>query len=156
VRRGGFREDLYRCLSRFTLNVPPLRERQQDVEPLAAFFLEAFGTLHGKPGIGLAAEARERLLRYHWPGNVRQLRSLIDHAVSIAAGAQIEASELLLPPAVAADISSLRIEDWERHLIAEALARTGGNVPQAASLLGIGRATLYRKCEEYGIQRNEK
>lgn len=156
VQQGTFREDLYRRLSVHTLNVPPLRDRPQDIEPLLTVFLEAHAKLHGKPGIGISAEARERLLAYHWPGNVRQLRCVIDCAVAMAVGAQLEAADLVLPGAARESLGSLRIDDWERRLIAEALARAGGHVPQAASLLGIGRATLYRKCEEYGIRRGEK
>lgn len=156
VQAGTFRDDLYQRLSAFTLTVPPLRERPEDIEPLVDFFLDAYAKLHGRPALGIAADARDRLLNYHWPGNVRQLRCAIEYAVTTAAGPQIAAADLPLPGAAFQGPGSLRMEDWERRLISEALARTAGNIPQAAQLLGVGRATLYRKCEQYGIQRGEK
>ncbi len=155
VQAGTFRDDLYQRLSALTLSIPPLRERPEDIDPLVEFFLDAYATLHGRPALGIAADARARLLNYHWPGNVRQLRCAIEYAVSASAGHQIEAADLPLPGTALESIGSLQIEDWERRLITEALARTAGNIPQAAHLLGIGRATLYRKCEQYGIHRGE-
>lgn len=155
VHSGVFREDLYQRLSMLTLDVPPLRERPEDIEPLAMYFLEAYAALHGRRALDISAEARSRLRQYDWPGNVRQLRGVVELAVSMAAGPRIEVADLHLPGTAPHAPSSLCIEDWERRLIAEALARTAGNVPQAAKLLGIGRATLYRKCEQYGIQRGD-
>jgi transcriptional regulator of acetoin/glycerol metabolism len=101
----------------------------------------------------IAEAAREKLLAYQWPGNVRQLRNVIDSAVVLAGGKQIESGDLGLRDAVQTDLESLRFDHWERKLITEALRRTNGNVPEASKLLGLGRATLYRKIEEYGISR---
>jgi two-component system nitrogen regulation response regulator GlnG len=154
VREKRFREDLYYRLSVFELYVPPLREREDDVERLLQFFLEHFKLQHGRPRLTLSDGARARLLSYQWPGNVRQLRNVIDSAVVMAEGDVIEPGDLGLREAAAdADFETLRIDVWEHKLIQEALVRTGNNVPEAAKLLGIGRATLYRKLEEYGIQR---
>ncbi len=154
VREKRFREDLYYRLSVFELYVPPLREREEDVERLLQFFLDHFKLQHGRPRLALSDSARARLLSYHWPGNVRQLRNVIDSAVVMAEGDVIESTDLGLRDAAAdTGFDTLRIDLWERKLIQEALARTGNNVPEAAKLLGIGRATLYRKLEEYGIQR---
>ncbi|WP_261342513.1 sigma 54-interacting transcriptional regulator [Botrimarina colliarenosi] len=158
VRDGKFREDLYYRLSVFELRLPALRERGSDIALLVDFFFDHFKSEHGRPGLRLSAEARERLLGYHWPGNVRQLRNVIDSAVVMAVGQEIEPDDLALRDAGAAAkpserIESLRIDDWERKLILEALSRTKGAVPEAAKLLGIGRATLYRKVEQYGIDR---
>ncbi len=153
VRQRKFREDLYYRLSVFELHVPPLRDRGTDVALLMDFFLVHFRRQHGRPNLALSDDARKRLLAYSWPGNVRQLRNVIDSAVVLAAGNQIEVDDLGLRDSGGGELESLRIDYWERKLIAEALRRTDGNVPEAAKLLAIGRATLYRKIEEYGIQR---
>ncbi len=154
VREKKFREDLYYRLSVFELQVPPLRERGSDVERLLQFFLEHFKLQHGRPGLVLSDAARAKLLSYRWPGNVRQLRNVIDSAVVMAEGTEIEPGDLGLRDATPdTEFESLRLDHWEQKLIREAIARTGHNVPEAAKMLGIGRATLYRKLEEYGIKR---
>ncbi|MGC3969171.1 MAG: sigma-54 dependent transcriptional regulator [Pirellulales bacterium] len=153
AREKKFREDLYYRLNVFELYLPPLRERGSDISLLVDFFLAHFGKTHGRPGIKLSDAARSKLLGYAWPGNVRQLRNTIDSAVVMAAGPRIEANDLMLQDVGGNDLDNLEIETWERKLILEALKRTGGNVPEAARLLGIGRATLYRKLEQYGIER---
>lgn len=153
ARERKFREDLYYRLNVFELHVPPLRERGSDVGRLIDHFLDHFGRSHGRPGIRLSDAARSKLISYAWPGNVRQLRNTIDSAVVMAAGPRIEAGDLMLQDVGGQELDTLEIEVWERKLILEALKRTGGNVPDAAKLLGIGRATLYRKLEQYGIER---
>ncbi|HEY1598479.1 MAG TPA: sigma 54-interacting transcriptional regulator [Pirellulales bacterium] len=154
VREKKFREDLYYRLSVFELVVPPLRERGEDIALLINFFLEHFRQQHGRPGLDLSDGARARLLAYQWPGNVRQLRNVIDSAVVLAVGKAIDEQDLGLQDAGSTgELDSLRIDVWEQRLIVEALKRTAGNVPDAAKLLGVGRATIYRKIEEYGIVR---
>lgn len=154
VREGRFRQDLYYRLSVFELYIPPLRERGGDIDILVDHFLNHFRRQHGRTDLGLDPEARKKLREYHWPGNVRQLRNVIDSAVVMAEGPMIRPEDLGLRDIGGSDrIESLRIDFWERKLIQEALNRTEGNIPEAAKLLGIGRATLYRKIEEYGIQR---
>ncbi|MGD9720316.1 MAG: sigma 54-interacting transcriptional regulator [Pirellulales bacterium] len=153
VRKRKFREDLYYRLAVFELRAPPLRERGEDIGELVDFFLDHFRRQHGRPGLRLSAAAREKLLGYSWPGNVRQLRNVIDSAVVLAENQEIKPVDLGLQDPVGDELESLKLEYWERRLIGQALARSGGNVPEAANLLGIGRATLYRKIEEYGIER---
>lgn len=153
VREKKFREDLYYRLSVFELFVPPLRERGDDVELLTNFFFDHFRRQHGRPNLMLSAQARNKLLSYQWPGNVRQLRNVIDSTVVLADGPDIQPTELDLRGAGGTEFDSLRIDHWERRLIEEALKRSRGNVPDAAKLLGIGRATLYRKIDEYNIER---
>jgi Nif-specific regulatory protein len=153
VQEKKFREDLYYRLSVFELCLPPLRERGGDIGLLVDFFLQHFREQHGRPGLQLSDATREKLLSYKWPGNVRQLRNVIDSAVVMADGDTIEPEHLGLRDAGTGELESLRIDFWERKLVKEALSRTGGNVPDAAKLLGIGRATLYRKIEEYGVER---
>jgi Nif-specific regulatory protein len=153
VREKRFREDLYYRLSVFELCVPPLRDRGADLEILMDHFLDHFRRYHGRPGVALSRAARRRLLEYHWPGNVRQLRNVIDSAIVMSEGDQIEVDDLGLRDAGVADVDSLRIDHWEKKLIGTALQRCQGNVPAAAELLGISRATAYRKIGEYGIER---
>lgn len=154
VREKKFREDLYYRLSVFELQVPPLREREGDIERLVQFFLEHFKLQHGRTQLALSDAARTKLLSYRWPGNVRQLRNVIDSSVVMAERDVIEAGDLGLRD-VGGDmeLDSLRIDVWERRLIEEAITRTQDNIPEAAKLLGIGRATLYRKIDDYGIKR---
>ena len=155
VRERKFREDLYYRLSVFELHVPPLRDREEDIERLVQFFLEHFKLQHGRPQLALSDAARAKLLSYRWPGNVRQLRNVIDSSVVMAERDVIEAGDLGLRD-VSGDVEldSLRIDVWERRLIEEAITRTKNNIPEAAKLLGIGRATLYRKIDDYGIKRS--
>ena len=159
VSKKKFREDLYYRLSVFELHLPPLRDRVGesghggDVELLVDFFLEHYRKERGRPDLGLSQGARKQLLEYRWPGNVRQLRNVLDSAVVLAEEDEIRPCDLGLRDSGGESLDSLKIEDWERKLILEALKRTGGSVPEAAKLLGIGRATLYRKIEIYHIER---
>jgi Nif-specific regulatory protein len=154
VREGKFREDLYYRLSVFELYIPPLRERDADIEVLINFFLDHFKQQHGRPALRLSAAAREKLLGYQWPGNVRQLRNVIDSVVVMAMEDIIQPEDLGLRDATGSnELQTLKLDFWERKLIKEALGRASGNVPEAAKLLGIGRATLYRKLDEYAIER---
>jgi Nif-specific regulatory protein len=154
VRDKRFREDLYYRLSVFELHLPPLRDRGDDIIILTDFFLDHFRRLHGRTNLGLTDAARARLREYHWPGNVRQLRNVIDSAVVLADDESIRPHDLALRDSgSSSELETLRIDEWEKRLITEALNRTGDNVPDAAKLLGIGRATLYRKIEQYHIER---
>ncbi|REK11471.1 MAG: FHA domain-containing protein [Planctomycetota bacterium] len=150
-----FREDLYYRLAVFELQAPPLRERGEDIGLLIDFFLDHFRRQHGRPNLQLSDAARTKLLAYSWPGNVRQLRNVIDSAVVLAEDAEIKVGDLGLREPGPDEIESLKLKDWEQKLIVEALRRSGGNVPEAATLLGIGRATLYYKVKQYGLTPSE-
>ncbi len=154
VRQKKFREDLYYRLSVFELHLPPLRQRGTDIELLMNFFFDHFRRQHGRPGLTLSDDAQRKLLSYSWPGNVRQLRNVMDSAVVLAAGNQIMVEDLALRDSGGGELESLQLEYWERKLISEALRRTAGNVHESAKLLAVSRATLYRKIEEYGINRS--
>lgn len=154
VRDGRFREDLYYRLSVFELPVPPLRDRGEDIDHLIGHFLDHFLLQHGRPQLALSASARSRLQNYPWPGNVRQLRNVIDSAVVMADEPEIVEDDLGLRDAGLTNIDTLRIDIWEKRLIEKALSRSSGSVPEAAKLLGISRATAYRKITEYEIDRN--
>lgn len=153
VAERKFREDLYYRLSVFELTIPPLRERGGDIGRLVDHFLNHFRIQHGRSNLELSDEARARLISYQWPGNVRQLRNVIDSAVVMAEGTAIEVDDLGMRDSKSDEPDSLIISEWEHKLIKLALQRTENNVPKSAKLLGISRATLYRKIDEYGIKR---
>lgn len=154
VREKRFREDLYYRLSTFELHIPPLRDRGEDIAILIDFFLDHFRREHGRTSLQLSESARNRLLSYRWPGNVRQLRNVIDSAVVLAVGDEIAATDLALHEPLNDSLDTLRIEDWERRLIPEALKRAEGKIPDAAEMLGISRATLYRKLDTFGLNKD--
>jgi two-component system response regulator HydG len=167
IASGGFREDLYYRLAVFPVRLPPLREREGDVRLLAGAFLARFARRHGRPATSFSREARRALEAYAWPGNVRELENVVERAVLMEDGPEVSLSSLPdavveAPSAAAgapgsgpaarptpADIRPL--EDEERRLVLRALEATGGNVQEAARLLGISRATIYRKLERYGL-----
>lgn len=153
VHEKKFREDLYYRLTVFELYIPPLRERGKDVELLIDLFFDRFKATHGRRNLQLSDAARQRLIDYHWPGNVRQLRNVIDSAVVMAVNSSIQPDELGLHDSSADSFDTLRLDAWEKKLIEEALIRSKDNVPDAARLLGISRATLYRKIDEYNVDR---
>ena len=153
VAEKRFREDLFYRLSVFELNIPPLRERGEDVDLLINHFVDHFRVQHGRPELTLSDEARQMMLAFQWPGNVRQLRNVIDSAVVMAEDEVINIEDLGIRDSRSDELESLKIDYWERKLIREALGRTSDNVPKAAQLLGISRATLYRKIDEYAIER---
>ena len=151
VRERKFRQDLFYRLAVFELQAPPLRQRGDDIALLVDFFLDHYRRQHGRPTLGISKAAREKLLASPWPGNVRQLRNVIDSAVVLAEGHEINASDLGMQDAPGGDLETLNLKDWEQRLISEALRRANGNVPEAAALLGLGRATLYYKIKQYGL-----
>ena len=153
VAEKKFREDLFYRLSVYELYIPPLRDRGGDIQMLIDFFLDHFRVQHGKHDITLSPEANSRLLAYQWPGNVRQLRNVIDSSIVMAEGDTIELNDLGIRDTGGGDLETLRIDHWEQKLIRDALKRTKNSVPKAAELLGISRATLYRKIDEYEIER---
>ncbi len=148
VKAGRFRQDLYYRLGVFELHLPPLRERGEDLPLLIDHFLDHFRHQHGRPRLILSDAARQRLATYPWPGNVRQLRNVIDSAVVLAGGEAIQPGDLALHDAGTSDDETLNLEYWEHRLIRKALERTRHNIPEAAELLGLGRATLYRKIDK--------
>lgn len=153
VAEKKFREDLFYRLSVYELQIPPLRNRGTDIQLLVDHFLRHFRERSGRFDLTLSPEANRVLLAYNWPGNIRQLRNVLDSAVVMAEGNAIEVGDLGIRDAQSAELESLRIDHWEKKLIVEALKRTGGNMPDSAKMLGISRATLYRKLDEYQISK---
>jgi two-component system response regulator AtoC len=158
VREGRFRADLYFRLRIVELTVPPLRERGDDVMQLAGHFLAHHAQRYRRPAPQLDAQAIALLRQHGWPGNVRELRNAMEQALLLARGAEIGRRELAFldldgRPGVAATAvpESLNLEQHERTLIQTALDRSGGNVSQAARLLGISRDTLRYRLERHGM-----
>jgi sigma-54 dependent transcriptional regulator, acetoin dehydrogenase operon transcriptional activator AcoR len=152
VARGTFREDLFYRLSVIPIHVPPLRERRADVPLLADHVLARFRAQEGKSIDGFAPDAIDCLLEYRWPGNVRELENAVAFAVIKCRGRRIVREHL--PPEIreTGGTAQPRTEKISRSAIEAALQKTGGNRLRAAKALGIGRATLYRKLEEFGIR----
>jgi len=157
VADGSFRQDLYYRLKVVELNVPPLRERRDDILPLARVLL-ADATLRMKRKItGLAPATADQLLRYHWPGNVRELENAMERAVALALGNRVELGDLpeevrqAFPSPVATKGALRSLEQIEKEYIIAALKVNGGNQTHTAEQLEIGSATLYRKLKRYGM-----
>lgn len=154
VAERRFREDLYYRLSVFEILVPPLRDRGKDIEILIHHFLTHFKKQNGRPKLRFSDKALHQMIGYNWPGNVRQLRNVIDSAVVMADGNVIRPKDLGISRGEpGAGEESLKLADWEKKLIVDAMDRSDGNVQAAANMLGVSRATLYRKIEEYKIPR---
>jgi DNA-binding NtrC family response regulator len=158
VEAGRFRPDLLFRLNTVEIHLPPLRERREDVPPLAAYFLARYAQRYRKQMEGLDPAAIQAMLQYAWPGNVRELDHTMERAVLMARGPRIEAADLGLstPPSrsAAPSLEEMSLESVESILIRKALARAAGNVSQAADALGLSRGALYRRMEKYGIQAN--
>jgi transcriptional regulator with PAS, ATPase and Fis domain len=154
VAAGEFRSDLYHRLTQIHLQLPPLRERPEDVAALAELFLQ-----QQDPDSRFSPEAIEALLRHSWPGNVRELRNMVCKALIFASGPCIAASDLPLPSSEPAAVRGstpglrapgLNLDSVEREMVFKALTETGGHHDKAARMLGISRRTLSRKLKIYG------
>jgi DNA-binding NtrC family response regulator len=153
VAAGRFREDLLYRLNTVEILIPPLRDRREDIPLLAASFLHHHAGRYRKALGGFRPDAMEALLRYSWPGNVRELDHSIERAVLLADGAEVTVADLALNPPgeTSARLDQLTLEEVEKLLVQKALARTGGNVTDAAKALGISRSAMYRRLERYGL-----
>jgi len=159
IREGLMREDLFYRVSTITINVPPLRERSEDLQLLTDFFFTRFNEKYNRPLLGFSQAAYQRVFSHRWPGNVRELQNAIERAVLLAKGSRIEPEDLpfgdqsgeqgqssfYVPP-------NMTLEEIERLVIAQTLERTHGNKQAAAQVLGIYRPRLYSKIRKYGIE----
>jgi DNA-binding NtrC family response regulator len=159
VRTGKFREDLYYRLNVVNIQLPALRERAEDIPLLATAFLKEFEETYGKKDLRFSTKAMARLQSYEWPGNVRQLRNVIEGLVVMTNTKEI--SPRSFPDSIGASVApqgavpvhvGMTLADVEREMIRATLAHTGGNRAETARRLGIGRKTLYRKMETYEIE----
>ena len=158
IKDGKMREDLFYRVSAITVHLPPLRERREDIVPLANAFLKRFAAQANRILTGFSPAAADLLRRCDWPGNVRQLQNEVQRAVLMAEEKVIDASDLAVSPtapvtseANAAGNFTL-MEAMERNTITQMLKETGGNKLETAKRLGIGRQTLYNKIRTYGIE----
>ena len=157
MERGDFREDLFYRLQVFDIKLPPLRERPRDILPLSEVFLQEIGQLFGRPPAGLTRDAKDALLRYHWPGNVRQLRNALERAAILCEGGLITLEHLsldqeraVLAPTVVGS-STTDLNTVERDMIVQVLAECAGNKSKAAAKLGISRTQLYVRMRKYQL-----
>lgn len=157
VRARRFREDLYYRLGVVTLDLPPLRERPEDILPLAEFFLRRFATQARRPNLQLSSEARRRLQSHAWPGNVRELRNLMERIAFLSPGDRVEAEDLafiLNPDADGSKLPSLELgldeatREFQRDFIRRSIRQVNDNMTDAARLLGLHRSNLYRKMKQ--------
>jgi DNA-binding NtrC family response regulator len=162
LAENRLRSDLYYRINTFQIEVPPLRERKEDIPPLVNTFVQRFAKQLGKAEPTIAPEAFQKLLDYSWPGNVRELQNAIEYAVVLARndiiGIKELPAEIQLPPALQTSPAPVRrsgvasLDDMERETILQALTQTHGNKKKAAELLGIQRPTLYNKMKRYAIE----
>lgn len=152
--RGNFREDLLFRLNTVEINIPPLRERKEDILGLSSHFLGKYAVRYSKNIKGFSPDALEKLHEYSWPGNVRELDHTIERAVIMCREQNIQTSDLGLQSSSRSkspDLADMSLEEVEALLISKALARYSGNVSQAAEILGLSRGTVYRRMEKYGL-----
>ncbi len=155
LEQGTFREDLYYRLNVVSLNIPPLRERKEDIPYLVDHFTQKFGGRFSESAI-------ERLTAYHWPGNVRELENVVERSILLAPGPEVDAADVRIdtaqrsrPAAASADgflPEGMTLDQFEQHLIREALKRANGNKSHAARLLGLTRNALRYRLAQMGIE----
>jgi len=163
LEQGTFREDLYYRLNVVPINIPPLRERKEDIPYLVDHFIERFARESGNPIRGITPAAQKALMEFHWPGNVRELENIIERAVALSSGDVIDVVDIRLdlspmkpgaaPAANAAAFppEGTTLEQFEDEIIKEALHRAGGNKSQAARLLGLSRNALRYRLSKMGV-----
>jgi len=160
IREGSFREDLYYRIGVIAINLPPLRERGEDIVLLGNLFLGRFSEVLKKRVRGFSVAALEALQDYGWPGNVRELENKVKRAVIMAEGALLEPQDLgfaaMEPSAPAGDDVEVTLREAkdrvERDLVTAAIAKQNGNILRAAEMLGISRPTIYDLMKKHGLQ----
>ncbi|HEY6205321.1 MAG TPA: sigma-54 dependent transcriptional regulator [Chthoniobacterales bacterium] len=153
VAAGRFRQDLLFRLNTIEIALPPLRDRREDIMPLAKNFLKQHGQRYRKQLAGFDETARDRLMQHSYPGNVRELDHVIERAVLMSRGPQIKAADLGLTSGAgeSKSLEDMSLEEVESFLIKKALARNNGNARKAAEALGLSRSAFYRRLQQYGL-----
>ena len=153
VDAGRFRTDLMYRLNAIEIHLPPLRQRREDIPPLASHFLSLYGPKYRKQARAFEPSAMRAMLEHDWPGNVREMQHAIERAVLLAQGEAIQAGDLNLRARTAAQrLEDLSLEQVEALLIRKAMSRYEGNVSRAAGVLGLSRSALYRRLDRNGIK----
>jgi DNA-binding NtrC family response regulator len=155
ILAGQFREDLYYRLNVISLELPPLRERREDIKPMAEYFLRQVNERGARKISGFTHEALNLLLRYRWPGNVRELENVVERTAVLCRSDVIEVRDLPLSAADHAALPVGTLAEVEKAHIAKVLYETGGNLSQTAERLGIHRNTLRLKIREYGLKKDD-
>jgi transcriptional regulator with PAS, ATPase and Fis domain len=152
VHEGLFREDLLYRINTIQIEVPPLRERENDVLVLADFFLKKYSSKYNKPGLRINQQAQDKLLKYSWPGNIRELQHTIEKAVILSEGNVLKPEDFFVRPLLSTKQSKmdLTLSDMETRMINYAIEKHNGNYSAAADQLGISRQTLYNKIKKSG------
>ncbi len=153
VAEGRFREDLYYRINTVHIALPPLRDRKEDIVPLAQLFLDRMAKKYHRPLTGITPEAAELLKAQRWSGNIRELQNCIEKAVILSEGNELSAKDIQLDRAAAPSVTTIKAvsEAEEELLVRDAMERTGGNISAAAKMLGVSRPTLYAKLKKYGL-----
>jgi transcriptional regulator with PAS, ATPase and Fis domain len=167
VETGRFREDLYYRLNVFSVHLPPLRERGEDVLLLADHFVRMLGARMAKGEPGLSRDAREALLGHTWPGNIRELQNAVERALIVSDGGLLTAAQLGIgprreratdmlapdsPPGSMIGPSTQSLPEWEKRMVLDVLQKTKGNKSKAAKLLGLTRSQLYTRLKRFGLE----
>jgi len=159
VEKNSFRKDLYYRLAGFTIKIPPLRERKDDIEPLVRHYIEKFNFIHKKNIREIRPEAMKLLLEYNWPGNVRELEALIEKAILITEGDEIRKEDILLPSVEGEKRHPYEIppsgivwDEFEKSILLQAMEKSGNNIARAARLLGISYRTMQYRLKKFGIK----
>ncbi len=153
VREGRFREDLYYRINTVHIALPPLRERKEDIVPLAQMFMERFALKYHRPLTGLAPEAAAALKECRWSGNIRELQNCIEKAVILSEGNDLTEKDMQLEHASRPSGTTVKAisEADEERMVRDAMERASGNISSAAKMLGVSRPTLYAKLKKYGL-----
>ncbi len=152
VKEGTFREDLYYRINVVSIQLPPLRERVEDIPALTEHFARIYAARNGKPTPAIPPETMKILSHYPWPGNVRELEHAIERGIALAAGPVLQPEDLPLETREPSEMPLMTLEELERRHLVRVLRATRGNRQEAAAILGIDRKTLYRKLLRYGIE----
>ncbi len=152
-KEGIFREDLLYRINTVQIEIPPLRDRKEDILPLSEYFLRIYSNKYNKQGLKLTKNTVSKLENYNWPGNIRELKHSIERAVILSAQANLNIEHLSLSESTRTDTSqdTLNLTELEKQAIQKAIKKSGGNMSKAADILGISRTTLYFKISKYGI-----
>jgi transcriptional regulator with PAS, ATPase and Fis domain len=154
IKEGSFREDLYYRLNVFSIKLPPLRERRSDIPLLARYFLNKYAQSMNKSVTDYSPQVMELFSAYDWPGNIREVRNVVERAMVVAQGTQIQVGDISFPfPPPVTPSGGASLEEVEKDQIMKILNQTKGNIAQAAEILKISRLTLYHKIEKYHLKR---
>jgi DNA-binding NtrC family response regulator len=155
VKERNFRQDLLYRINTIEIQLPPLRDRIDDIEPLANHFLKQFSQKYNRPSNGLSAALLKEMQRYQWPGNIRELQHAVERAVIMSKTEKLQPEDFFFRDSRGgqshAELPTMNLDDMEKQLIMKALQKYHGNITEAAQELGLTRASLYRRLEKYQI-----